>query len=438
VLNVEQSAGGSGTAATMTLIVDRIADRGAEVIGAIQQHLAGEIVELRGDPQLLDILRASVAGNVETVLDALRYDITIERVEPPTAALEYARRLAQRGIPANALVRAYRLGQQEMLGHVLAEIRRAGFEPAAALEAYEAISNVTFRYIDWISQQVIDAYETERVRWVENRNSVRAVRVRELLDAPEANIGQIDLDSVTEAIRYPLRRTHLAVILWTSAHDAPGGELLHLEHFLRELAESLALRDSPLFVAADRVSGWGWLPMASAHDAVEQIRRVVTGSANPSFLAVGTPQAGIEGFRRSHRQAHDAHRVAVAGSPDRLITAAGDPGVATAALLTQDLAQTRQWVSDTLGLLAADTANDARLRETLRVFLGEGSSYTAAAERLNLHHNSVRYRVQRAFERRGRPIAGDRVDIELALMACHLFGAAVLAGADATDGLGTR
>jgi hypothetical protein len=163
---------------------------------------------LRGDPQLLDLLRASVAGNVETVLDALRYDISIERVEPPTAALEYARRLAQRGIPANALVRAYRLGQQAMLAHLLEEIRRAGLEPALALQAFEAISNVTFRYIDWISQLVIDAYETERVRWVENRNSVRAVRVRELLDAPGDLVGQTDIDATTEAIRYPLRRTH--------------------------------------------------------------------------------------------------------------------------------------------------------------------------------------------------------------------------------------
>ncbi len=74
----------------------------------------------------------------------------------------------------------------------------------------------------------------------------------------------------------------------------------------------------------------------------------------------------------------------------------------------------------------ADNENDARLRETLRVFLGCGSSYKVAAEELNLHFNSVKYRVGRAIARRGRDIGSDRLDVELALLACHWYGPAVL------------
>jgi DNA-binding PucR family transcriptional regulator len=417
----------AAVAESVTLIVDRIGDRASEVIGSIQRHLAAEIVELRGDPALLELLRGSVAGNVETVFDALRYDISIERVEPPTAALEYARRVAQHGIPANALIRAYRLGQQQVLAHVLKEIRRAGLEPETALNTYETISAVAFRYIDWISQQVTHAYETERERWVENRNSVRALRVRELLDSAA---GSVDIDAAIAAIGYPLRLTHLAMILWTTADDAPGRELLRLERFMRELADSMALRGA-LFVASDQVSGWGWLPLGSAATAgpVAHIRRFAADSADPPYLAVGTAQPGLEGFRRSHRQAQKARRVAVAGAQDRPVTAAGDPGVAVAALLTEDLTETREWVCETLGPLASDTDNDARLRETMRVFFGEGSSYKGAAERLNLHHNSIKYRVDRAVERRGRPIGDDRIDVEIALLACHHLGSAVLMAA---------
>lgn len=415
---------------TVARIVDRLGERSSEVIGAIQQHLATEIVELRGDPQLLELLRASVAGNVETVLDAVRYDIGIERVEPPTAALEYARRTAQHGVPVTALVRAYRLGQQQLLANVLDEIRCADVDPGVALIAFETISGVTFRYIDWISEQVIRAYETERERWVENRNSVRAVRVRELLELTEGQLGQLDVDAASAAIRYPLRRTHLAVILWSDGHDAPGGELLRLERFLRELAEAMKLPDGALFVAADRLSGHGWLalPATVVDAAVTQIRRFAAATNEAPWLAVGNALPGLDGFRRSHQQARSARRVAVAGAAGHRFTAAGEPGVAAAALLTEDLDQTREWVCETLGALAGDTDNDARLRDTLRVFLGEGSSYKAAAERLNLHHNSVRYRVERAIERRGRAIAEDRIDIELALLACHHFGAAVLLG----------
>ncbi|WAM19595.1 helix-turn-helix domain-containing protein [Rhodococcus sp. JS3073] len=82
---------------------------------------------------------------------------------------------------------------------------------------------------------------------------------------------------------------------------------------------------------------------------------------------------------------------------------------------------------ETLGPLAADTESDARLRETLRTFLGHGSSYKSAAEELHLHFNSVKYRVQRGIERRGHPLTGDRLDVEIALLTCHWFGDAVLA-----------
>ena len=428
VQDVDNQDDEAAVAESVALIIDRIGERAPDVIGSIQRYLAAEVVELRGDPALLELLRASVAGNVETVFDALRYHISIERVEPPTAALEYARRVAQHGIPVNALVRAYRLGQQQVLAHVLEEIRRAGLEPEAGLNTYEAISIVAFRYIDWISQQVTDAYETERERWVENRNSVRALRVRELLDSAA---GSVDIDAAIAAIRYPLRRTHLAMILWTSADDAPGRELLRLERFVRDLADSMTLRDGALFVAADQVSGWGWLPLGTAAtaDPVEHIRRFAADSVDPPHLAVGTAQSGLEGFRRSHRQAQKARRVAVAGAQNRRVTAAGDPGVAAAALLTEDLAETREWVCETLGPLASDTDNDARLRETMRVFFGEGSSYKGAAERLNLHHNSVKYRVDRAVERRGRRIGDDRIDVEIALLVCHHLGSAVLMAA---------
>jgi hypothetical protein len=51
--------------------------------------------------------------------------------------------------------------------------------------------------------------------------------------------------------------------------------------------------------------------------------------------------------------------------------------VAAAALLTEDLVETREWVCETLGPLASDTANDARLRETMRVSLARGRATRA-------------------------------------------------------------
>jgi hypothetical protein len=70
--------------------------------------------------------------------------------------------------------------------------------------------------------------------------------------------------------------------------------------------------------------------------------------------------------------------------------------LSVAALLAWDVGRVREWVVEVLGDLAGDTDNDARLRETPRVFLAAGGSYKQAAVRLTIHFNTVKYRVERA------------------------------------------
>ena len=396
----------------------------AEVSSFIRGSLEDDIPELRTDPRLVELLGASVEGNVETLLHALRHDIAVERVEPPTAALEYARRLAQHGVPVNALVRAYRLGQRRMNELVFGELRAADISPEARFAALEAITATFFEYIDWISQQVVIVYEDERERWLENQNSIRALRVREVLEGRKV----VDVDSTSNAIRYPLRWHHLAVAMWYPDVSAGGDELGRLQRFLRELGQATEVGSNPLFAAADQTSAWGWLPYRSAPpEAVEAVRQFARKRTDAPSVAIGTLASGVEGFRGSHRQAKAARGIAVArGAPEPTVIAASEPGLAAAALLGGDIGEAREWVISVLGDLSADNENDARLRETLRVFLRCGSSYTTAAEQLDLHFNTVRYRIGRAIARRGRPIETDRLDVEIALLACQWYGQAVL------------
>jgi DNA-binding PucR family transcriptional regulator len=95
-------------------------------------------------------------------------------------------------------------------------------------------------------------------------------------------------------------------------------------------------------------------------------------------------------------------------------------------LVGNNLDKSRVWVAEVLGPLASCTENDERLRETLGVFLRAGGSFKAAADELHLHTNSIKYRVQRAIDRRGRPISDGRLDVEIALLLCHWYGSAVL------------
>ena len=147
-----------------------------------------------------------------------------------------------------------------------------------------------------------------------------------------------------------------------------------------------------------------------------------------SLPAIRCRASKASGVRISRRKS--ARAVAIAsGSNAHRVTAASDPGLAVAALMGSDLSAAQAWVAEVLGPLASCTENDERLRETLGVFLRAGSSFKAAAEELHLHSNSVKYRVHRAVERRGRPINGpprrrSRVAaVSLVRQSCsHQFG----------------
>jgi DNA-binding PucR family transcriptional regulator len=385
--------------------------------------LVSEIPEIAADGELVQVLHDSAQGNLDAFFVAIRHDISVDQIEPPTAALEHARRLAQRGVSANALVRAYRLGHQGLVTMVLHEIRGADMDANVGLAVFQQIAARSFRYVDRISQLVLTTYQNERDRWLANQNRMRALSVREVLDGSE-----IDIDEVTNAIRYPLRRTHLALIVWCGESEQ-GDELVAMERFVTELATSLNAHERPLFTAADRVTGWAWIPLAAdaAPNAITRIREVANAQPDAPWIAAGDPLPGVDGFRRSHRQALATRAVVIASeSHPPAVTAASDPGLVVAAHFCSDLEQTRAWVHDVLGPLASATDSDERMRETLREFLHNGSSFKATADELHLHVNSVKYRVQRALERRGRPITDDRLDVEVALLLCHRFDTAVL------------
>lgn len=412
------------SAETAAMIVDRLSEKLPAMARSIQELLAQERSEMAGDGELMALLYDAVQGNLEAFFPAIRHGIPIDRIEPPTAALEHARRLAQRGTEVDELVRAYRLGHQRVLKMILDEVRAAQLETAAGLHVFEEIAASSFTYIDRVSHQVVSAYQAERDRWLANRNQIRALRVREVLDG-----GDLDVDETTDLIRYPLRRVHLALTVWC-AEQADGNELDVMERFVTDLAAALGAQDRPLFVASDRITGWAWIPMTAdaAEGVVARIREFVRLRADSPWLTVGNPLAGLAGFRQSHRQAVSARAVALApGAPPRPVTAADEPGLVVAAQFSSDLDEARSWVCHILGPLASNTDSDERLRDTLRGFLRNSSSFKSSADELHLHVNSVKYRVQRAIERRGRPIEEDRIDVEVALLLCHWFGTAVLA-----------
>lgn len=416
---------GADGAELVEAVAAALQPRLADLTGALRDRLATRIEELDGDAVIVDLLYASIEGNIENILNALRHAIALDKIEPPSAAYEYARRLAQRGVPVSALVRAYRLGQQNLLELVFAECERMDAPAAARTAAYERVVEVTFDYIDWISQRVITVYEDERERWLAERNSARVGRVDELIAGTVT-----DVDAAEKVLGYRLRVPHLGAVLWVHETGAQQDQLTRFTRAAAAVAEELGASRAPLLVPHDRATAWVWF--AVAEDVVpglDGIRARLAHDSGPPVphLALGRPASGVEGFRRTHREALQAQRVATVGDdPHRSVTSFDEPGLKVAALLTHDLDTTRTWVRETLGNLARDDEQHERLRHTLLLFFQHDSSYTSTAEAMLMHKNSVKYRIASAGKALGRPIGSDRQAVELALTACHWLGRAVL------------
>jgi DNA-binding PucR family transcriptional regulator len=320
-----------------------------------------------------------------------------------------------------ALLRAYRIGSTRFQRWCLGELAQQTDDAAIVSAAGLRIGEVTAAYIDRVSEELVSAYEAEKENWLRNLGAARAGRVRTLLQG-----DPVDVDAAEAILGYRLRQHHVGVVCWVGEVEAGGRALTRLEHATAEVARRAGCESRPIFLPQDERSAWAWLPLGAKDSFAVPAGRGGRAGAEPGIrFAFGAPGAGVAGFRRTHRQALGAHAVALAAGPS------GQPltsftEVAPLALMASSTELLRAWVLETLGQLADDDDQHARLRDTLRVFLQENGSFKAAAERLILHKNSVQYRVRKAEEALGHPLDDHRLQVELALLASHWLGATVL------------
>lgn len=404
-------------------IATRLSERVTEIGAAISTTVEDSIAELPRDERMIELMHRGIRDHLQTILHALLHSVGVEKVKAPPAAIEYARRLAQHDVSPHAMMRAHRLGQRRMTELVFTELQALGLEPAARVAVIQVITKALLKYVDSVELQALAAYQGERQLLLESRSTARETQVRDVLedDTP------VDVDAASTAIGYPLSWQHLALIVWYPDGDGVGDEFARLQRFIRDLANIVDSSASPLLAAAEPASAWVWLPYRSPPgDVVAKIRQFVRSRPDAPSVAIGAMGYGVKGFRRSHRQAQRAQAAGRARSRlERVVVAATDPGIITPALLGAGIEEIREWVADILGPLASDTDDDAGLRNTLREFLRSGSGYDAQTEELSADPSIVKSGVERAVARRGRPI-DDRVDVELALLACEWYGAAVL------------
>lgn len=401
----------------ITGAADRLWARREELIAGLVQATRAQISALDHDAASRSLLEASITENIVAALNFIKQNIDPDHLEAPTAALAYARVLAQRDIPLSALIRAYRIGHSLVLDHAFDFIDDVPPDDRVALVLL--FVRRSGEYIDRICEQVGRTYERERERWVASQSGVRQQWVNELLDG-----GPVDFGAAERALRYPLDAVHVACTLWPAGRMSSFDLVAAVEDVRAHAASELRAR-ATLVVPTDEREARLWLALPGGGPT-----EFTPPEGTQLHAAIGQPGAGLAGFRTSARQAAQVKEILTLGTPNRKAAPSWVryAEVAPVALMAGDLAAVRDFVTATLGELAQPGLRRATLRETLRIFLAHHRSYAATAQEMSLHRNSVQYRVQQATTLLPGSLEDD-FNVRAALLAAHWLGEAVLAGA---------
>jgi DNA-binding PucR family transcriptional regulator len=386
----------------------------SELARGMADHLYATIPELAAteDDELMVDLLASAEANLRQVLWVLKRGAAVEEVGLPPEAAAFMRANVRRGIPLPAELRAYRLGHAWLWDRWARALQERIADPEELIAAQETSSACIFAYIDRVSDQLVEEYGTERERMMRGAAQLRAETVRAILAGEP-----LDEETLPGRLGYDVRRWHLAMRVSSGTSEVRG-----LERAAREAAATLAPGE-PLIVPSGAASLDVW---AGAYEPADARALAHYQPPEGVRVAFGRPARGLDGFRRSHREAVQAARVAaLAGGGGSAVVDYAE--VELVSLLAYDLPRAREFVASRLGPLAAPGESTQRLRETLRVFLAMGGRSARAAKELYVHQNTVAYRIKRAEELLGRRVTEDPVELICALALAETLGPAVLA-----------
>jgi hypothetical protein len=377
-------------------LLGRVDDLATELTGLIRRtesfYGAGGVVPAAD-------LRASVRDNLVHILSRLAGH-PMTGLQPPRAT---GRRRAEQGVPLPVVLHAYRIAGKFIWAAILAE---AAGDDSAATALLDAASDLWF-IVDELSGEVTDAYRDtvgERARRHEQtRNAMLDVLLR-------GDLG--DGERLWECAT-TLRLPHQGTFVVVAARAArPGVESIpHAEEALRARGVRSAWR-----VEVDAHVGVLVLTPRVGIDRLCAMLAELTGG--PTGLS--EPYENLEQTPSALRQARLAY--AAATPPGHDLVRYEQVPVAVLLASAPDAATT---VAQTIlgPVLALPAPECDILLTTLRVWFAEEGSTSAAAVKLHVHRNTVRYRLRRLESLTGRSLARPTgvAELHLALQATRIL-----------------
>jgi hypothetical protein len=378
----------------------------AAVGEAIGRHAARTVFEHfeRRDDDLEHETMVAAASNVSAVLNGLVSGLPVGDATVPPETLQWASTLAHRGVSRAAIPRCYVVGQamlDESLRGGLADIDLP-FE--LKWELAGTLSRYVFGYVEKVCGEAVEQFQLERERWLRGADALRTELVLSMVEGKHH-----DATPASASLGYELDRPHIALLVWADPRRDEPPQPASLRAAASRLAADIG-GQGLLVIEAGQSVVWAWTTGDQLGDGLGTTLKV----DRELLAATGGVAYGVEGFVRSHREAREARRMAglfasASGSVVRYRS------VALSSLLSSDPGSAAHFITTELGPLCADNDANRRMRATLGVFFEEGMSWQRTARRLGVHQNTVMYRVRRAEEILGRPLAERRLELESAL-----------------------
>ncbi|BBZ02828.1 hypothetical protein MCHIJ_22650 [Mycolicibacterium chitae] len=384
---------------------DRLVD------GIINRCIAVAFPTHAQDDDFREALTASTRANARTLRSVIAGEIALEDVYLEQV-LSFAKVQAQLRIPQMSMQRSYRISFFTMWEawstHLRELIAARDIDRDEAAAAQQLLTQTILSYQDFVATQVAETYTRDYEALNRSRAHMRRSLVKEVLRGDGEGLSGSD----AAILAYELGGRHIAVLLPTVAEGAAA----QLAVGMRAAVSCQSVLVYPLTLSSTVV--WlgrigEWKP-----SALSALSKVLTEAGVPA--SISAPDTGIEGFRAALDQALDTENIRAAWDRPGAPSVVHHDDVGLEILLMRDPVRARQFVERELGPLALDTAEAARLRETLEASFRFGS-HVAAAEHLQLHEHTVRNRLHKAEELLGHPMAERRTEMQVAARLIRLL-----------------
>jgi sugar diacid utilization regulator len=410
-------------------IVGRLSPRLDEITRGMVERYRAEIVDYRlADPGVVD------RDVYEVSFETLRRTVgDLARGHRPTGPEDFdqTRRAAARRVHQDMSLESF-LHATRLWGRILWEtvLSYTDVDIAAEREAALRIAGQLLEHLDLISTAAAQGYLDELQGVWSDREVVR----RDLLEALIAGEGHsARVHRLARSVRLTLAEKYIVVIVRGGEGVGEGRTEGGLGH---PLATRVALRRLVEAVRAGLKPTAGSLLVGMRHgevvalypydepgelDAVTQSCEKLAGDLAEQLVSVGISgmQHGLAGLAASYADAQEALEIAVRRG-------AGGRVVAFKDVLIDSIVHSSRRADRILGetvepLLRYDADRQSELVRTLRAYIDAGFNLTRSAELLQVHPNTVVYRLRRVEELTGRdPHVPD--DLLLLYLGLKLLG----------------